>query len=415
MFAAVSALGSVHIGAAARAPEEELLLAGARDVEHIAQSGTNGTGGSSWAKDPQVVFFLRHGQSTFNAGSLGKHVPLSDSSYKDSPLTETGLYQALTVAEKLEALLSGTHAPGTQEEEDLVALTGPGGCAYASPLTRAVQTALVALGPLFRRNPQLKLVLDPNMREHVGPPWDWASAGDSFLEEIKRKALAKLEGLGDAGRGAAEAAKSVTVDASATARQWWSDGEESDDSIEERIKTFFRKVRMSECRIVIVAGHSSLFRDTFQDLWKPGPESYMPAWYRGTSQEWLTAVSTGGAATFPADDLQSKKPENLALVGMSLDGPIDTFGFEPVLRRARLMLDTRVQGLPYKPCSHGMGWRLAVDGQNGKEGRQHCACRWGWVCSSPESECQVGMSEWPYPQSENVFNEDCRSCSCVSL
>lgn len=417
MFAAVSALGSVHIGAASRAPlsaEGELLLAGAHDVETIAQSRTNGTSGSSSARPPQTVFLLRHGQSTYNVGGLDKHVPGFGSNYIDAPLTESGLYEALTVADKLEALLNGTHAPGTKEEEDLVALTRPGGCAYASPLTRAVQTALVALGPLFQRNPQLKLVLDPNMRESVDK-LHWDSVGDSFLEDIKRKALAKLEGLGDAGRGAAEAAKSVTVDASATAQQWWSDGEESHDSLEERITTFFRTVRLSECRIAIVAGHSNLFRDTFKSLWKPGPESYIPAWYRGTSQEWLTAVSTGVAATLPADDLKSKKLANLGLAGMSMDGPIATSGFMPLLMRVRLMLDTRVQELTYKQCAHGMGWRLAVDGQNGKKGRQYCACRWGLVCSSPGSECQEGMSEWPYPQSENVFNKDCKSCNCVSL
>jgi broad specificity phosphatase PhoE len=404
MFAAVSALGSVHIGAASRAPlsaEGELLLEGAHDVETIA------------GKASKVVFLLRHGQSNYNAGGLDKHVPGLASNYKDAPLTETGLYEALTVADKLEALLNGSRAPGTQEEEDLVALTGPGGCAYASPLTRAVQTALVALGPLFQRNSQLKLVLDPNMRESVDK-LHWDSVGDSHLEEIKRKALARLEGLGDAGRGAAEAAKSVTVDASATAGQWWSDSEDSRDSLEERIETFFRTVSLSECRIAIVAGHSGLFRDTFKDLWKPGPESYIPAWYRGTSQEWLTVVSTGGAATLPADDLQSKKLANLGLAGMSLN-PQPIGSSKPILSRVRLMLDTRIQELTYKECAHGMGWRLAVDGQNGKKGRQYCACRWGGVCSSPGSECQEGMSEWPYPQSENVFNKDCKSCSCVSL
>jgi broad specificity phosphatase PhoE len=377
---------------------------------NIAQSRTKGSSGSWISGSPQTVFLLRHGESFYNAGGPDKHIPFLARKYKDAPLTEKGLHEAQSVAEKLEALLNGTHAPGTPEEEALVALTESGGCAFASPLTRAVQTALVALGPLFRRRPELRLVLDPNLRESVDTV-HWDSVGDSHLEDIKRKAMTKLGELGVAGRSAAEAASSVIVDASATSGQWWSTSEESHEDLNCRITAFLHTVRTSTCPVAVLAGHSSLFRDTFRDFWEPGPESYVPAWFRGTSQEWLTAVRTRGATKLATEDLRSRKLMNLGMAAMSLEGPAD----HPVLKQVRLMLDTRIQELKYKECADGMGWRLSEDGQSSKKGKPYCACRWGLVCSSPGSECQQDMSEWPYPQSNNIFRKDCQSCSCQRL
>merc|ERR1719401_264985 len=177
----------------------------------------------------------------------------------DAPLTETGLREAQVVAEKLEALLGGNHTPGTAQEEALVAVAKSGGCVFASPLTRAVQTALVALGPIFQKRPELKLVLDPNMRESVDKV-HWDSVGDSHLDEIKAKALAKLKELGPAGEKAAHAAGAIAVDASATKEQWWSDVEETEAQLEERIKHFLSTIRAGACQRAVVVGHSSLFR-----------------------------------------------------------------------------------------------------------------------------------------------------------
>mmetsp|Transcript_81566 Transcript_81566/g.212786 ORF Transcript_81566/g.212786 Transcript_81566/m.212786 type:complete len:418 (+) Transcript_81566:60-1313(+) len=403
----VAALGSAHLVAASRQSHSLEVLARARDVTTIAQSRANSSVGSRAPGSPQTLFFLRHGQSVYNAAGPDKHLPLVGRQYKDAPLTKRGLREAQSVAEKLEALLNGTSAPGTPEEEALVGLTGPGGCAFASPLTRAVQTALVALGPIFRRRPQLKLVLDPNLRESVDE-LHWDSIGDSHLEDIKRKAVAKLEKLGEDGKAAAEAATSVVVDASATSGEWWSTSKESHADLNGRITSFLRTVRTSGCPIAILAGHSSLFRDTFRDFWEPGPQSYVPAWFRGTSQEWFTAVRTQGTNTLPTKDLQSRKLMNLGLAGMSLEGPAD----HPVLRQVRLMLDTRIQEKKYKDCADGAGWRLSEDGEGSQKGRPYCACRWGLVCSSPRGECHEDMAEWPYPKNENVFRKHCKSCSC---
>lgn len=82
----------------------------------------------STRKSPQKVFFMRHGQALHNV--------THDSSISDAPLTEIGMEQAKAVAV----------APWDHPAIELV---------VASPLTRALQTTLLAFGHLLGQVPFL--------------------------------------------------------------------------------------------------------------------------------------------------------------------------------------------------------------------------------------------------------------------
>jgi len=339
------------------------------------------------------VFFLRHGESEFNAAGLSSKF---SSSLTDAPLTKRGIEQATLVASQLQ---QGHEMP---EMQDLLQAD----CIFASPLTRAVQTALIALKPLLRQGKILKLL--PDAREAVDC-CHWDSVGAAVGDNITARALRLL------GAREAEELQNVTVDSSLATSKWWADRSESSSMVKARLRRMLEMLLGSqECNSIIVVGHSTAIKEMFQLAWNPENMSYIPSWYRGSVQEFQHSLRNG-ATPLPLDP-SSKKVTNLGLVGAKLkEGPS--------LTEARLLLDTGLVGMEEKRCADGLGVWVAEDGQtkrrNGRH-RNHCACGFGLHCAG---SCDHSMNDWKYKFAQvnvttlkevnHVFHESCTDCKCA--
>lgn len=347
------------------------------------------------------VFYVRHGESEYNSGGFGKHLPYFGEAYRDAPLTAKGVEQAKAVAKHIEAILSEQHGGSIPEElEDLVQAD----CIISSPLTRALQTCLVAMGPLLKRRPELFVALDPDTRESVdGVHWD--AVGEAIGNGIKARAVEGLQNVtGDAALVAQ--AEQVVVDASIAMDKWWSDAKDSEHEIQQRVKESLQKLQAHQCCRAVVVSHSGFIRDAFKNLWTPEPTSYIPSWFRGDFAAWKEAVQDPihPAAAQPPDHLTSHKLENLGIVSVVVG---DSFDFA----RPRLLFDTRILEIKDKLCADGKGWRLSENGQGGVKTKNYCACHWGLRCKG--SQCLVDMEGWRYPYAENVFWKFCEKCKCA--
>ena len=216
----------------------------------------------------KTVFFIRHGESRWNSAQRNKNV-LQLVARRDHPLTATGYAQVIALAAAVGAA-SGAGAPLSTEQTSAVsnlpalAAIGEAQVVWASPLTRALQTALVGLAPLLTRDGGPQLLLKPVVRERkklfgkdtLGVARGVA-CGERALGELRR--LGMTDADADAVRGVL-----ARSDASETSARWWTRTRERRVDVERRADALLAALKASPHETIVVVGHSLLLRVVFQ-------------------------------------------------------------------------------------------------------------------------------------------------------
>ena len=204
----------------------------------------------------RTLYLIRHGESRWNRAAKKRHL-WELLTKRDHPLTERGYAQALELQHDLQ------HAIELRRVEDGGAGSSLGDLAdatdlWSSPLTRAMQTALVALRPLLRSSSRsASLWLKPCARERKkfgGQDTRGAAVGAA----CSGRALALLP-CGDDEKQLAEL-RAVDVDASEVQKPWWTRGRfgrESSRQLTRRIEQLLAQLQATpEGSVGVVVGHS---------------------------------------------------------------------------------------------------------------------------------------------------------------
>ncbi|KAL1515006.1 hypothetical protein AB1Y20_004077 [Prymnesium parvum] len=217
-----------------------------------------------WPSRRKRLFFVRHGESKWNAAKREKNLYNLVREH-DHPLTDVGYRQALLLQQFVQHHL---HLPEEQLSETVCALVR---CdtLWASPLTRALQTALVGLQPLLEAQ-GATLELKQNARERKN--WGgFDSIGRVYGAACKTRALAELRALGDGAppESVMRSLQTIRVDHQEVSEPWWSDTPESDEQMSVRIATFVNQIKYAPSDTIVVVGHSHFYRSFFHRLLHP--------------------------------------------------------------------------------------------------------------------------------------------------
>ena len=213
------------------------------------------------------VFFVRHGESKWNAAKRGHNV------YKmvrehDHPLTEKGYEQALALQHAIRAAIAAPRAGALSTAQQMAEADA----LWASPLTRALQTALVALEPVLRQ-PSRKLEIKLNVREKKNFG-GLDSIGRVCGAECYQRALSELRSLDDSDGGPSavdvDALSSLTVDPAEVAEEWWvSEGAEDSKSLDDRLSELLHQIEHADAERIVIVGHSHYYRAFFKRFLHP--------------------------------------------------------------------------------------------------------------------------------------------------
>lgn len=208
-------------------------------------------------------------------------------------------------------------------------------CVFASPLTRALQTALLALSPLLQKKPELKLVLMPELREAVDAV-HYDSMGKVTGDEIVARAITKTEQTFNETRNTSDTSMpgpasaewrdmkamwNQRVDPEFARTEWWSSTAEPDEIVQARGKDFLKFLRRrTSCQRSIAVGHSAHIRELFRSSWN--------------DERYLDQMGN----SYPSEVLKKKKLSNAGVASTSLAGKLD----DPYLKDVQLVLDTHL-------------------------------------------------------------------------
>jgi hypothetical protein len=134
----------------------------------------------------KTVFFIRHGESTWNDAQASHNVVNMIKEY-DHGLSEVGKLQATCLAECTLPTLDGS-----PPDPDVAKLMSAG-VIYSSPLTRAIQTGMIGL----EHHPTMRtkgVVLIRDVRE-VKNPGSFDTVGVAKGSDIRHRVAKKMQGL----------------------------------------------------------------------------------------------------------------------------------------------------------------------------------------------------------------------------
>lgn len=231
------------------------------------------------------VFLVRHGESVWNKAQSRLDLQTMASAV-DHPLSEEGRAQAEALGERLAAAAKQRDANG-------MAMLRPD-VVYVSPLTRAFQTAAIALGPLLAgraraEGSQAEFVVMANAREKqtLGGFDTWST---EIGEDVPKRTLAELRALygDDDDKGVLSAFSQINVDAQEVQDCWWVDGAETSAQLDERLHEFMSQLLFSPHRTIIVVGHSMFFREVLRRFLCDDFRQRDPEFCRGASSRKIT-------------------------------------------------------------------------------------------------------------------------------
>jgi len=216
------------------------------------------------------VFLIRHGESRWNAAKKKKRY---DKMLKeqDHPLNEIGYQQALELQDAIRNAMVLGHADTKKLNPQAAAAKQLVDCEafWTSPLTRALQTALVVLEPLLQGR---HLELKANVRERK----NWGgldSIGRVTGVMCHQRALEELRELdeheGGPDKADVEKFAKLQVDPLEVQEEWWCDGVESDKDMEKRLLEFLDQIQHAPQSRIVVVAHSHLFRSIFKKFLHP--------------------------------------------------------------------------------------------------------------------------------------------------
>eukprot|EP00928_Gymnodinium_smaydae_P056326 TRINITY_DN39722_c0_g1_i1.p1 TRINITY_DN39722_c0_g1~~TRINITY_DN39722_c0_g1_i1.p1 ORF type:complete len:479 (-),score=62.91 TRINITY_DN39722_c0_g1_i1:422-1858(-) len=228
----------------------------------------------------KVIFIVRHGQSKWNQAE--KEVDVKGMlETVDHSLSVDGLSQASALAERVKVKHSQASAGipqmnltprsprtpriGDQEDapQNVYDAFYSAEAFLASPLTRAVQTALIAL----RHHPKLHhvgLKLRAELREikNLGGMDTIGSARGGAIRTHVHQELQSLYQEADAADACKTLARltSVPINTNNTEDEWWSDIKEDEQDAQERVSELLVQLKLCSESSIVVVGHSDFFR-----------------------------------------------------------------------------------------------------------------------------------------------------------
>lgn len=241
---------------------------------------------------PQVkkLFFVRHGESAWNKAQREKDVTALLEQV-DHPLSKAGIEQCLQLQKKLSvAKAVGQHKLCPSEVQLLDAQI-----ALSSPLSRAIQTALVGLQPLLDHLGSLHLCRNAREKRNAGGR---DSSGKAMGEaEIIHRIHTALLDSGVVQESDIDRYLAVPLDSTEAENRWWNDSRESSSAVRERLMEFVTQMRFLREERIIIVGHSHFFRALLQ-------------------QGMNTSATVTGASKA---DVLSKKLENCGVMAVTFD------------------------------------------------------------------------------------------------
>jgi broad specificity phosphatase PhoE len=198
------------------------------------------------------VFFVCYGESACSKGQ--------DERTMDHSLSETGRNQAEDLGCRL--------AQAANQRNPAVAPLLRPDVIYASPLTKAVQTAAISFGPLVMKlNDLSEIVLMANARERL----DWIGADRRSMtlgDDVPRRALEGLRRLyppSSDNAGVVDTFAKIAFDTQEVEASSWCEGSsESPPELADRLQEFMSQLLFSAHKSAVVVGHSQLFREVFR-------------------------------------------------------------------------------------------------------------------------------------------------------
>lgn len=271
----------------------------------------------------RIVYFVRHGESQWNKAQ-GKLDLQTMASKTDHPLSAKGWEQAESLNKLLDEQLQKELVADKTTDASVSAMLRPG-VVFTSPLARAIQTAVIAIGPVLAKAEQperRELVLLANAKEKQnfgGLDTHCTKIGrdilDTALEELR-----SYPGEAQEERPAVDAFFELGYDLEEVQDAWWPEGQsETSKQLEVRLQEFMLQLMYSAHDSIVVFGHSLFFQQIFR--------------------KYLSSELRRGDDI--AQDLKHKKLPNCGVVRLELD-PLVSLEDGPFVE-AQLVLGTEFE------------------------------------------------------------------------
>jgi len=240
----------------------------------------------------KTVYFVRHGESVWN-NAQSKGLLHEMAAELDHPLSAKGAEQAEALRRRIEAGRKTGDAAATE-------LCSPG-VLYVSPLCRAVQTGLIALGPSQAASGgEFVLMATAREKQNLGGFDSMSNRKGTEILHGTVEGMKRLYGTQpDKLRECVDTFKKVNFDVHEAEEDWWCEGtSDSSEMLHHRLQEFMAQILYTPHETAVVVGHSHFFRSVFKSC---------------LSEEF------GAVNKTLAKDIVTKKLCNCGVVKMQLD------------------------------------------------------------------------------------------------
>jgi len=213
---------------------------------------------SGEVRAPKTIFLVRHGESSWNKAQ-SKLDLYEMGRQTDHPLSPDGRDQA----EALNELIGKECKDSRLMNPDVV---------YVSPLTRAIQTAVIGLGKVLSEPGSGHLVLMANAREKQnfgGFDSQPMAIGSAVIKRTLDELVLLYQGR-KTGEGIVNAFRKLKFDTQEVQGRWWNPvAAESDAEVKIRLEEFMAQLKYTPHKTIVVVGHSHFFRAVFKEFLNP--------------------------------------------------------------------------------------------------------------------------------------------------
>jgi len=220
---------------------------------------------SSAVLEKRTVFFIRHGESIWNEAQA-KNDFATMARTTDHSLSSKGVKQAEALSGKLEKALQH---PRNADGEDMATADAY----YVSPLTRAIQTAVIGLGPMLDQRQsnehergEFMLMGSAREKQNLGGLDSMSTKiGAEILQHTHRE-LGELYGRrSDDGINISRIFNGIHWDVADAEEDWWCFNQsDSKEDLTYRLEDFMSQLLYTPHRKAVVVGHSHFFREVFK-------------------------------------------------------------------------------------------------------------------------------------------------------
>ena len=258
-------------------------------------------------------FLIRHGESKWNKAQKDKNIGAMLA--YDHPLDAAGVTQARA----LRQLWMNKKTAG--ELSDLEQKFLHVDRVIASPLTRALQTAMLAcsgLVALEKSKAELtsgsppSLVLLRNLREKKNTRGSLDTIGKAVGGDIKTRALEELEKVcGEDAASVVQRLSAIAIDVNDCESAWWTEaGSDSKRSLKSRFEELWATLRWFDINSAVLVGHSLFFREMMRLFIGKGFATRQPELVADLKTHKMNnAAVLHVRVTFPTDFAAHMRPE----------------------------------------------------------------------------------------------------------